>query len=276
MLLQRASDRAHCSRAREEIPMKTLALVFMLAAPLAFATSSFDGNWKLRPGSFHNSGKPYVFSVDQNEYRCVSCFPPMNVKPDGQFHKVKGDGYDEIAATIVDPNTLKVTERANGKVLNEATFTASQDGSELNVRFTDDSGQQPVPMEATLKRFPGTRPEPGKHPVSGTWIIATLQEPVHLPITLRMDDDSFSWSWNGQHYEAKFDGEPVAIEGDPTHIRAGVKKRSTNEVEETDTRNGTPVNRLVFALAPDGNSIDVTQTDPRSGRRSQYILDRQP
>ena len=256
--------------------MKTLPLVLMLTPALALATSPFDGNWELRPGSFHNSGKPYVFSVSETQYRCESCFPPLDVKPDGQFHAVKGDGYDSIAATLVDANTLKVTERAGEKVLNEETFTASQDRAELNVNFVDESGAKPIPMQATLKRLSGTRLEPGQHPVSGTWIIATLQEPTNLPITLRMADDSFSWSWNGQHYEAMFDGKAVPIAGDPTHISASVKKRSTNEVEETDTRDGTPVNRLVFALAPDGKSIDVTQTDPRSGRTSQYVIDKQP
>jgi len=256
--------------------MKALFLVLMLASPLALASSPFDGSWKLRPGSFHNAAKPYVFSVDQNEYRCASCFPPVSVKPDGQFHEVKGDGYDRMAANLVNANTLEVTERAGEKVLNRETFTTSPDGSKLHVKVIDESGEKPALMQATLERVAGTRPEPGKHPVSGTWVITALEQPTDLPMTLRMADNSFSWSWNGQHYDARFDGQPVPIAGDPTHIAASVKKLGKSEVEETDTRDGVAVNRMLFAVAPDGKSINVSETDPRSGRTSHYVMDKEP
>ncbi len=254
--------------------MKTLPFVLIAAPALSFAVSPFDGSWKTRPGSFQTSEK-YVLLVDQNEYRCESCIPPVSVQPDGQFHKVSGHGYDNVAAKIVDPRTVEVTDRVGEKVLMRDIFTASQDGSQMLVKRIDESGEKPAPMQASFKRAAGPAPGANKHSVSGTWVMASL-EPPSMPMMLRMTDDSFSSNWNGQHYEAKFDGKPVAFEGDPTHLLVTVKKISANEVEETDTRDGKPIYKAVYSVSPDGKSLKVSESDPRSGDTSHYIMDKQP
>ncbi len=223
--------------------MKTLPLLLMLAPAVTLAVSPFDGHWKTRRGSFQTS-YTFVFSVDAAEYRCNSCVPPVIVKPDGRFHKVSGHGYDNVAARIVDPSTVEVVERTGDKVLMKDTYTASQDGSQLRAKRIDESGEKPAPMQATLKRTAGTTPEKGKHPISGSWVLATL-EAANVPMALRMTDESFSWSWNGQHYEARLDGKPVPQEGDPTHLSVSVRQVGANEVEETDTRDGKTVDQVV-------------------------------
>jgi len=254
--------------------MKTLTILLMLAPIGALAASPFDGTWMMRPGSFHGSDKPYVFVVDQNEFRCENCGAPLSVKPDGQFHEVTGHGYDSIAAKLVDSRTLELTRRKDGKVLGIETFTASPDGAQLRVRVVEKSGEKPVTSHFVLKRSSDSRPEEGKHAVSGSWLITSFRETGGQPTTLKMTDDGFSWSQNGQHYEAKFDGNPVAIEGDPTHPMASVKKLSEGKVQETDTLNGKPIDETIFAVSPDGKSITVTDTDPQSGHTDSFVLDR--
>jgi hypothetical protein len=258
-----------------EMPMKTLPFLLILTPAAAFAASPFDGNWTTRPGSFQSSDKPYVFSVDQVEYRCASCVPPVSVKPDGQFHKVSGHGFDNVAVKILDSSTIELTERTGEKVIQKETYTASPDGSRLTAQMIDESGAKAVSMQATARRSAGTAPEKDKHPVSGTWVLVS-GEPPNIPVTLRMTDDSFSWSSNGQHYDAKFDGKPVRLEGEPTHLLVRVRRIGPNEVEEADTRDGKPVYKIMYSAAPDGKSLKVTETDPRSGRTFRYIKDKQP
>lgn len=253
--------------------MNTLPILLILTPAAALAASPFDGTWTIRPGSYHGSDKPYVFVVDQNEYQC-DCTPPVSVKPDGRFHEVTGHAYDSTAVKIINPRTIEVIDRKGGKELARETFAASPGNEHLRVRVVDESGEKPNTMHFMLKRSAGTKPELGKHPVSGSWVIMDMREARPVPITLKMTHDSFSWSMNGQHYQAKLNGEPVAIGGDPTHTMAAVRKLDANEVQETDTRNGQAVDETVFAVSTDGKSIKVTDTDPRSGRVSHYLLDR--
>jgi hypothetical protein len=252
--------------------MKSLAAAVLFVPAVVFAASPFDGNWKFRPGSYQASDKPYVFSVDQNAYSCDSCVPPVNVKPDGKYRKVSGHGYDSIAAKIVDPRTVEVTERKAEKVIERQSFTASEDGSQLKVQLVDESGEKPAATEAMLKRG-GTQPGKNMRPVSGSWVLAGLDLPTN-PTTLRMTAETFSWSLNGQHYEAKFDDAPVPMEGDPTHLSVSLKKLGANEVQETDMRDGKPVYQVVFIASPDGKTITVKETDLRFGHQGHYTLDK--
>ena len=255
--------------------MKTLRLVFMLTPVAALAATPFDGSWVYRAGSLHMD-KPEVLSLDQNEYRCESCVPRVSVKPDGQFHKVSGHGYDSVSARIIDPRTLEVTERNGEKVVLRQTLTASPDGSKLKMHQTDESGEKPESVDATLDRSAGSQPQQGKHPVSGLWVITSLQVPTDIPITLRMTHDDFDWSWNGQHYDAKFDGKPVPLEGDPSHLMVTVKRLGPREVEETDSRNGEAVFRTDYSISPDDKSMKVTESDPRTTGKQWYTRDKQP
>jgi hypothetical protein len=253
--------------------MKSLAVAVLFVPGVVLAASPFDGSWKFRPGSYQASDKPYVFSVDQNAYSCDSCVPPVSVKPDGQFHTVSGHGYDSIAAKIVDSRTVEVTDRKGEKVLERETFTASEDGSELKVQLIDESGEKPSTTVAVLKRS-GTHPGKNMHPASGSWVVTSLDLPTN-PTMLRMTADTFSWSSNGQRYEAKFDGKPVPMEGDPTHVSVIVKRVGANEVQETDMRAGKPIWQIVYTASADGKSIGVKESDPRSAHEGHYTLDKQ-
>lgn len=253
--------------------MKSLPLLLILAPAGVLAASPFDGTWTLRPGSFRGSGKPFVAVLDQNEYRCDSCAPPWSVKPDGQFHQVIGHSYDSIATRIVDPHTIEYIERKDGKELAKLTMVASQDGEQLRLEEIYEGGEKPYTEHIAFKRTAGTKADASKHAVSGSWEITGLREATKLPTTLKMTDDGFSLEWNGQHYEAKLDGQPVAIEGDPAHTMVSVKRLSATEVQETDTLNGVVVDEIRYAVSPDGKSIKVVEVDPRSGMGSRYVLD---
>ena len=255
--------------------MKTLVVLLSLAPVGALAASPFDGTWKVRPESLHASGRPYVLVVDQNEFRCASCTPSLSVKPDGQFHEVSGHAFDSRAVKIVDPRSIEVIDRKNGKVLEDQTFVASQNGKQLRVRVVDESGERPSTSSYVLNRSVGNSVEEGKHAVSGSWVLTSMRQTTIMPTTFKMTEDGFSWSHNGQHYEAKFDGGPVAIEGDPTHTMASVRKLGANKVQETDTLNGRTVDESVYEVSPDGKSLTLSDTDA-SGHKVRYVYERVP
>lgn len=253
--------------------MKSFPLLLILAPAAALAVSPFDGTWKIRSGSYHTSYQ-FVFSVDEKEYRCSSCKPPVIVKPDGRFHKVSGHEYDNVAVRIVDPLTVEVIQRAGEKVILKDTHTVSRDNLQLHTTRIDETGEKPDTMEAVLKRSAGSKPEQGKHPLSGSWMLANA-DTSGLPMVLRMTEDGFSSSWNGQHYEAKFDGRPVPEEGDPTHEFVTVRRVGANAVEETYTRDGKPTYKILYSVVPDGKSLQVTETNG-TDYRAEYVMDKQP
>jgi hypothetical protein len=90
-----------------------------------------------------------------------------------------------------------------------------------------------------------------------------------------MSGDHFSMEWNGQSYDAKFDGKEYPVTGDPGHTVVTLKRIDDNTVEETDRRNGKVTDEIRIAAAKDGKTIDVTDKDPVHGQTTTYTLEKQ-
>jgi hypothetical protein len=74
------------------------------------------------------SPKPITFSMNGGMYDCSSCVPKVNVKADGQDQTVTGQSYDTLAVKEIDPHTIQIVAKKNGKTSFEQTRTVSDDG----------------------------------------------------------------------------------------------------------------------------------------------------
>jgi len=90
-----------------------------------------------------------------------------------------------------------------------------------------------------------------------------------------MTADGFQMHWNGQSYDAKFDGKDYPVVGDPGKRSVSVKRVDANTVEETDRRQGKIVDEIRLAAAADGKTIAVTDKDLAHGQTMTFTLDKQ-
>src|SRR5262249_1212941 len=153
-----------------------LAIV-TLAPAILLAQSPFDGTWKTDLGKAKFSPKPIVFSVSNGMFDCSSCAPQINVKADGQDQPVTGQAYDTIAVKEVDPHSIQVGNKKDGKTVAEQMRSVSDDGKTLHIKTTSHppDSDKPVMSEAELERT-GAKPAAGANATSGSWKVKKVQE----------------------------------------------------------------------------------------------------
>jgi hypothetical protein len=242
--------------------MKILMRAALLLPAAALAGSPFDGTWKTDLQSMKVTGKPDVYLLADGEYTCSSCEPELKVKADGKPHKVTGPSSDEIVLKQGDKEYVKVSE------------TISPDGKTLTDKFTNHAGAKVVSGESTSRRV--TDGPSGSHPVSGSWQQNGLKGDDTLrTVQYEMTPEHFAMHWNGQSYDARFDGKQYPVVGDPGQTRVSLKKLDDNTVEETDYRKGKVVDEIRLAAAKDGKSIHVTDKDVVHGQTTTFTLEKE-
>jgi hypothetical protein len=256
--------------------MRIVISALLLVPAVALASSAFDGTWKTRTDTLKVTGKPDMFAVADGTYTCSSCNPAVKIQADGADHNVTGhDTYDSRAVKVVDPKTVEVTSKLAGKVVFTNTMTVSADGSALSGKFTDYTGTKPATGSYTEKRV-GAAPA-GAHAASGSWQqdkMGDANDALAI-VTYEMTPDHFVMHWNGQSYDAKFDGKEYPITGDPAHTVVSLKRIDANTVLETDHRNGKVTDEIRIAASKDGKTVDITDKDPVRGQTTTYTLEKQ-
>jgi hypothetical protein len=258
--------------------MKKLIMSVLLLLPAAaFAASAFDGTWKTRTSSVKTTGKPDVIALADGMYVCSSCVPQIKVKADGADHAVTGHPYyDTVAIAVLSPNSYEVTSKKGGKQISIVTYTVSADGNTLNGKFRDYSG-----AKLATGSFNETRSAAGpagSHAASGSWQPGALTDASDTAVTIayQMTDQQFSMRWNGQSYDAKFDGKQYPVQNDPGQTMVSLKRVDAATVEETDSRQGKVTDEIRLAAAADGKSISVTDKDVQHDQITTFTLDKQP
>jgi hypothetical protein len=257
--------------------MKMVWGLLLLLPAISFAQTPFDGTWKTRVDSFKMSGKPDVFDVTQGSYHCASCVPEVKVKADGSDQAVSGhDYYDAVAVRVVSPTSIEITNKRAGKLIATVSYSVSDGGAMLNGKFTDYTGAQPVSGSFTEKRV-GPAPA-GAHATSGAWQTdkVTDMADVGRSVTYVMSADGLKMSYNGQSYDAKFDGKDYPILGDPGNTVVTVKRVGSDTLEETDKRDGKVTDIVRSSVSGDGKTLHVVDTDPIHETRTSYTMDKQP
>jgi hypothetical protein len=246
----------------------------LLLPAAALAGTGFDGTWKTDMDSMKATGKPVVLLLARGEYTCSSCNPPYTVKADGAEHRVRGQAYfDTAKVKVTGPNSAEIVLAQRGKELVRFSDTVSSDGTTLASKVTNHFGERTVTDELTAKRV-AAAPE-NSHPLSGSW-----QEQQHVggnlrTVQYRMTPEGFQMRWNGESYDAKFDGKEYLVAGDPGKTTVSLKKIDDATVEETDHRQGKVVDRIRLALAKDWNTIAVVDKDIAHGQTITYTLEKQ-
>jgi hypothetical protein len=252
-----------------------LLIATLLLPAAALAGTGFDGTWRTNMESLKTTGKPYVLLLAGGEYTCSFCNPPYTVKADGADHKVTGQAYfDTAQVTVTGPNSAEIVLKQGSKEVVRFSDTVSADGMTLTSKVTNHAGAQTVTDEFTAKRVAAA--PAGSHPLSGSW-----QEQQHSrgdlrAVQYRMTAEGFQMRWNGQSYDAKFDGKEYPVAGDPGKTTVSLKKVDDSTVEETDHRQGKVVDEIRLALAKDGNTIAVIDEDIALGQTITYTLEKQP
>ena len=223
--------------------------------------------------SLKTAGKPLLLLVAGGEYTCSSCNPPYSVKADGAEHMVTGQAYfDIVKVKVTGPNSADIVLKQGSKELVRFSDTVSADGTMLTSKVTNFVGVQTVTDELMAKRVAAAPAD--SHPLSGSWV-----EQQHVggdlrPVQYRMTAEGFQMRWNGQSYDAKFDGREYSVAGDPGKT-VSLKKIDDATVEETDHRQGKVVDEIRLSLAEDGNTITVIDKDIAHGQTVTYTLEKQ-
>jgi len=257
--------------------MKVLVAALLLAPVVALASSPFDGTWKIRTESMKVTGKPDVFGVADGMYTCTSCVPQVKVKADGTDQKVSGNAYhDTTAVKVLSPTSIEIVNKLAGKPTGSTTYEVSADGKSLTGKFTDYTGEKPA--TGTFNETRVLAAAAGSHAVSGTWQPGALVGANEETRTYRyeMTPDSFGMHWNGQTYQAKFDGKEYPVANDPGHTVVTLKMVDPNTVMETDHRLGKVTDEIRLAAAKDGKTLEVTDKDVQHGQTVTYTLEKQP
>ncbi len=251
-----------------------LLLPTLLLPAAALAGTGFDGTWKTNMNSLKSVGKPLVLLLAGGEYTCSSCNPPYTVKADGAEHKVTGQAYfDTARVKVTGPNSAEIVLKQGSKEFVRFSDTVSADGTMLTSKVTNHVGVQTVTDELTAARVAAAPAD--SHPLSGSWV-----EQQHVggdlrSVQYRMTADGFRMRWNGQSYDAKFDGKEYPVAGDPGKTSVSLKKIDAATVEEIDHRQGKVVDEIRLALAKDGNTITVIDKDIAHGQMVTYTLEKQ-
>jgi len=248
----------------------------LLLPAVALADSAFDGNWKTRMDSLKVSGNPDAFEVAGGMYTCSTCAPEIKVQADGLDHPVSGHPYyDTVAVTVLSPTSIRIVDKQTGREVYNITYVVSADGGTLNARLTDQTAPQMVTEAFTARRVaPGAA---GAHATSGSWLPDRVSEAndALLIITYRMTPLYFGMSWNGESYQAKFDGQEYPVEGDPAHTMVSVRRIDDHTVEETDHRDGKVTDEIRMSAAQDGRTMEITDNNLQRGQTTTVILDKQ-
>src|SRR5579863_443464 len=110
----------------------------MVLNPLGLcAQSVFDGTWRTNYEKSKFSPKPITFSVVDGTYDCSTCNPKIHAQADGQDHDFAGGYFDTINVRIIDPNSIQIVQKKNGKRIFEQILNVSDDSQTLIMKRTE-------------------------------------------------------------------------------------------------------------------------------------------
>jgi hypothetical protein len=257
--------------------VKKLLILLCLAPSLALAGTAFDGTWKTKPDTVRVSGPPDAYEISQGMYRCTSCVPNIMVKADGMDQKVSGhDYYDSIAIKVVSDHAIETTRKMGGKIMGTDKASVSADGKTLSEEWVDYSGAKPAKGSGASKRL--SAGPAGSHAISGKWQPDQFGAGSDSLVTVKYEstDNGLKMEWNGQTYDAKFDGKEYPIKSDPANTMVSLKRIDANTIEETDHRSGKVTDIVRTVASADGKSLSVEDADQIHHTKMTYTMTKQP
>lgn len=260
--------------------MRMLCCVLLIPwSTFVLAQSRFDGSWKIDLADSQASTKPEVYLLQDGEYRCSTCDPPLEIKADGRDQKITGGScYDTVSLRVVDDWTTEEADKRGGKVVGTSRITVSSDGNSATVEWTEscNANGDVISGKDILRRV--ARGPRGSHLVSGSWQIEKRvnRSENALVATLKLEGDTFSFADPaGQSYVARLDGTEAPIKGDLSNIMVSVRRTGENTIEETDKRDGKVVAVTRFTLSTNGITMRISIETKANGSVRQFVAHKQ-
>lgn len=245
------------------------SLLALFVPAVAVAQSSLDGTWKFDLKTAQFPTKPDVFVLQDGTYQCKTCIPPIDVKADGEDHKVTGHPYfDTVRIKILDDNTIEETDKKAGKTVTVSKSTVSADGKTITFDFTDSSNTNAAPVTGKGSATRVAAGPAGSHAISGSWRMSKIENVSDnaVTVTFKVEGDSLHMTDpTGQSYTAKLDGTDAPYKGDAGVTTVSVKRIDANTFEETDKRNGKPISVARMTVSADGKTVAFESHDLLAG-----------
>jgi hypothetical protein len=258
--------------------MKKLMALFVLLMPvLAVGQNAINGTWQVAEHKWQLDQKPIVYELNDGMYSCMSCSPKFTVKADGTDQKVTGDPeMDTASITVVDPNTIDVVEKKDGKVAYHAMVTISSDGKTMT-RKIERYSTEGVKRAYTVTLARASEAGTGAHSVSGSWTAQKIESTEPLTLSFKSTGDTLSFKGSdGEAYEAKFDGKDYPFQGERGTNTVSLKRIDDTTFEETyKDANGNVVWVSKISISPDGKTLTQVGQDKRVGRTSTFEAEKQ-
>jgi len=255
--------------------------IALLMPVLAMAQSDFDGTWKIDLNKAAMPDKPDVFVLQGGNYHCKSCVPAVNVKADGEDHRVTGNPYyDTISIKVLGDQSIERIEKQNGKTVAVSKMTVSPDGATAMIEITDSSNtnSDTATYKETMTRLGKAKPPAGAHAISGSWRTSKMESVSGngLMLTFKVEGDNLSMTTPaGQSYSAKLDGTDAPYKGSSGINRVSVMRLSKGTIVETDKHDGKEVKVMRLMVDPnDTRKMEIIVTDSQRGT-STLVADKQ-
>jgi len=146
----------------------------------------------------------------------------------------------------------------------------------LTINWTDTSVANAKPNSGSFQETRVAAGPAGSHALSGSWAATKIADvsPEEITLTLKADADMLHMSApTGVSYDAKLDGTPTPIKGDPAGASVSVKRLSGTAYQETDTVGGKVIKVNTFTLGSDGK-LTIVSESPRDGSKTTWISNR--
>jgi hypothetical protein len=254
-------------------------LVVLLMPAVAIAQSAFDGTWKGDITKSQMPKKPDVLLVQDGMYHCKTCVPPVDVKADGQDHKVTGHPYyDTVSIKVADDRTIEETDKKDGKIVTTFRMMVAPDGKTAHFEFTDSSATNADPVTGKGESTRVAKGPAGSHAISGSWRASKMESMSDngITVTFKVEGDSLTMTTpTGQSYTAKLDGTEAPYKGDPGTSSVSVTRIGKSMIEETDKRDGKVISITRMTVSPDGKTMTFAVNDKLHGTTMQFVADKQ-
>jgi hypothetical protein len=251
-----------------------VALLVLL--PLPAWAGPFDGTWRIDSNNAQLDPKPWDQTLANGRYKCTTCEPKIDIKADGTDQNVPSAGSEPetMAVTVIDANSVKLTNKRNGKLAVERLHTVSAEGRTMTIQYT---GYPPQggPVKVVLTHSRSGAASTGAHAVSGFWRLekVDVQSDNGKLITFQSTVDGLIMSSPmGDGYTAKFGGPAVPVKNDPNGGTIAIKRIDANTFEETYSVKDKPLK--IHRYTVHGNALTIAVTYVEQKATSTFAAER--
>lgn len=249
------------------------ALAVATLASAATADDSFVGKWKFNPEKSQLTGLTYkVEDAGNSHYKFVFGDDSEAVTFDGKEHTTKYGNTWSITKT--GPNTWKWVTKRNGKVISNATWTVSDDGSTSMYVNTETRPDGSTSHDETrLKRTGGTSG------LVGTW--EGTQTKIGSPAVTEITKSGDGYSMKTPVYKSQTDFNLNGKEFTPKgpRIAAGTtvsaKSIGPSKLELTYKLKGKTIETDTWEASADGKTLTDTINYSGESKPEVDVFDRQ-